>query len=118
MDLGALVACDASYKYTYLGKEGKHDKIRFEVSLLKARLADAKAMPGQLGFKLKKFELKKSRGEGVVLFDRATGRVVSSAGELRMDAALVVDVLGQQLDVGMSQREKTTVKITDTNPLR
>ena len=110
-------SCDASYRYTFQGKEGEYDKIRLEVTLLEGKPSVPRARPGNPSSKVKKVQLKEGRGEGVLLFDRAAGRLVSWSCELRIDAALVVNIAGNEIDLEISQWQKRTIKITGTNPL-
>jgi hypothetical protein len=117
-DYSPVYSLDVTCKHTYLGKQGKTEKVLVEITEVKLGPLTANPPPAETPFKVKKVKLKSGRGSGVILFDRATGRLVSSVGEVTIEADITLDIAGQQTVVELWQTEKTTIKITDTNPLR
>jgi RNA polymerase sigma factor (sigma-70 family) len=109
MDLG-MGKWRTSYKYTYLGKRGKLDRIRVDVTM------DAQAAGETPAFKIKAGRVK-AQGTGAIDFDAARGRVVSLELEQKMTAKLTASIGDQDSPVDMEQTEKITVRTTDTNPV-
>jgi len=63
-------------------------------------------------------DLKSDPGTGVILFDRAKGRIVSMTAEHNLQGSLDIDIGGMKTTIELEQRQKTTVKNTDQNPLK
>jgi RNA polymerase sigma factor (sigma-70 family) len=111
----ALQGFDATYQYTYAGREGELDKIRV-VCQLKYQLRD----PGKSeGFpvSIKNVDLKTSKGSGVIFFDRAKGRIVQSEMNLTLEGPMTMILDGKEAQVNLRQTQKTQVRTTDANPL-
>jgi len=62
--------------------------------------------------------MKCTEGTGILLFDRAKGRSTRLDMNLKLEGSLSVEIGGQETLVGIVQTQKTTVKTTDTNPLK
>jgi RNA polymerase sigma factor (sigma-70 family) len=115
-ELGPLGQCRATYRYTYLGREGGLDRIAIRVeSALKGRppAEDGVGLP----FTFKKGEWKCTEGRGTLLFDRDRGRVTRLDLRLRIEGRLTIEIGGQESPVEMSQTQTITVRTTDTNPI-
>lgn len=114
LDMGFLGVCQTTSKYTYAGKEGKLDKIQVETTL--AGLPNAVDTPN-LAFSIQDGNVK-SEGNGVILFDRAKGRVVRMELEQKMEGELTITLAGADRKVDVVQRQKTIVKTTDEPPFQ
>jgi Family of unknown function (DUF6263) len=98
LDLGPIGTYEAKHKYTYEGTDGKLDKIK-----LRSTLEFQPPAEGGEGapFKIKKAAVN-SDGGGVMLFDRAQGRVVSLEFTQKVEgAATVVDASNHQVQVDL-----------------
>jgi hypothetical protein len=114
LDMGVLGLCQTTCKYTYAGKEGKLDKINVETKL--AALPAAVDGPN-LAFTIRDGNVK-CEGTGVILFDRAKGRVIRMVLDQKLDGELSVAIAGVDRQVQVRQTQKTTVKTTDDPPLQ
>jgi hypothetical protein len=113
-DAGPVGKWAGAARYTYQGKDECYDKIAVETTLkYEPPATDAAAT-----FRLKELRLGRAGGPGVILFDSTRGRLVRSAVEVRIEGTFIVASGGLETEVWLSQRQKTTIKITDTNPLK
>ncbi len=113
LDLGGVGQYETTFRYTYQGRDGGLDKIGVETSLKYV----APAAAGGLPFTIKKADLKSSRGDGVMLFDRDKGRVARLEFSQNVEGTLTIEVGGQDTDVKLDQTQKTSLRTTDDNPL-
>jgi hypothetical protein len=111
---GSVGEFQAEYTYIYEGKEGDLDRIRVEVALKDPSPTDRDGAP----FKVKKADVKRSEGAGLVLFDRDRGRVVRQELNLTLEGKLTAVLNGQESEVELSQTQKTTLRTMDANPLQ
>jgi RNA polymerase sigma factor (sigma-70 family) len=114
LDLGALGAYRATYQYTYLGREGKVDRIQVAYTLAEQRPVGGDA---GLPFPIKKGKVTHTRGTGTILFDRVRGRIASLELDLRLEGELTIGNAREEAQVQLVQTQTTTVKTTDTSPL-
>jgi hypothetical protein len=112
----ALGTYDTARTFTYQGKKGMLDRIAI-VTAQQYQPPKA-AKDRELPFKVVRADLKSTAGKGVVLFDRELGRVASAEEELILEGTMVVEFAGQESTVTLSQRQRTTTQVTDTNPLK
>jgi hypothetical protein len=115
LDRGVLGTWDATRRFTYRGKEGQWDKITVTTSQMHTAAKPSEAP--DLGFKVIKSDLKSQSGSGVVLFDRTAGRLVSAEEVFSVEGSLLLEVAGQETKVALSQRQRTTLRVTKTNPV-
>ena len=101
-------------KYTYEGQQGQVDHIKVESSLTYLTPKEQRGLPFQVEGTLKS---PKDSSSGTVWFNRALGRVVRAVYYVRVEGTLGVDIGGLKTIVEMNVDQKTTVEITDTNPL-
>jgi hypothetical protein len=111
----SLQGFDATYRYTYAGKEGPLDKITVNTQL-QYKVRDPGKSEG-LAASIKNIDLKASDGTGVILFDRAKGRIVRSEMTLTLEGPMTMILDGKEAVVNLKQRQKTWVRTTDANPL-
>jgi hypothetical protein len=113
-DLGAVGSYVGSWQYVHMGKEGKLVKLKADA--LKFEYQPS-AGGGGLPFTVKSSNLKAKNATGVILFDPEKGRLHSAEMSMDMEGELTIDVGGQESKVELSQTQKTTYKVSDTNPL-
>jgi hypothetical protein len=101
--------------YTYQGRQGKYDKITFVTH--GQALSPSPDPPRDAPYKVKKTKLKAAIGSGVILFDRASGRLVSSVEDLAIEGTLLLDIEGNEIDMDVALRQKRTIKVSDRHPL-
>lgn len=120
LNMGPIGKYETDYTYTYEGKNKneKFHQIKVDTKL-KYTPPDSKAQP-QLPFKITKADLKsdKKGTTGTILFDTDKGRVESSDMKLHLTGFLDIDIGGQSTKVNLDQTQTTTVKTTDTNPVK
>jgi RNA polymerase sigma factor (sigma-70 family) len=115
VDLFNLGKLDATYKYTYEGKEDGLDRIRVDTSL-EYRAADAGDR--DLPFRIRKMEIDRSEGGGFLLFDRKKGRVARMELNLKLMGPLSITIGNySEADVILEQTEKIILRTTDANPV-
>jgi hypothetical protein len=119
LDMGPIGKYKTTYTYTYEGKDkDKKDLDRIKVTAkLDYSAPDPKKSP-QLPFKIQKAKLDSKKASGSILFDPKAGRVVSSEMELELDGELTIEIGGMSTKVDLNQKQTTTVKTTDTNPVK
>jgi hypothetical protein len=101
------------YKYTYIGQEGKLDRIKIE-----STQDWQQPVGGDDPESKTKQSNVKGVGTGTILFDRLKGRIVSLDLTQKLQGKLAITAGGNSAVVDMSQTQKTTVKTTDVNPLK
>jgi hypothetical protein len=71
-----------------------------------------------LPFKILKADLTSKESSGEVLFDSEKGRVDGFNLTMKLAGTLTIEIGGMSSDVTLDQTQTTTVKTTDTNPIR
>ena len=118
LNLGPIGSYDNSYEYKYEGKENKLDKISVKTTLkYTAPVEPAGGGAGPLPFKIKSAELTSKDSKGTILFDSAKGRLESSTTELTLTGKLTIEIGQQPTVVELTQKQTTTVKTFDKNPI-
>ncbi len=118
LDMGPIGRYENTYKYIYDGADkDKKGKIKVETTL-KYFPPDEKATGGGLPFKIKSASLTSSDAGGNILFDPEKGRVDESNMHVRLNGDLKIEIGGQETAVKLDQTQTTTVKTSDTNPLK
>jgi hypothetical protein len=117
LDMGPLGRCTLPYEYTCAGTEGKFVKFKVDNGGFKYEAASGDA-GNVLPFKVRQANLKTRKSGGSILFDTAKGRVDSSEMVLELEGKLSIEVGGQVTEIELSQAQKTTVRTTDTNPVK
>jgi hypothetical protein len=72
---------------------------------------------GGLPFKITNSDLQVTRSDGVILFNSAKGRMVSSHSEMDLEGNLYIQIAGMITPVELMQTQKITVKNMDKNPV-
>ncbi len=109
LHLGPAGEYKGRLRYTYLGPEGKLDRIRVESTLKHQPFAGTdKKLP---------FEVKKGTiaggGTGVLLYDRRRGRIVRKEWSWTLEGKLIVAIGGQETEVSLTQKHSTRVETSD-----
>lgn len=111
----SLGALNIKRNFTYVGKKGSLEEIKFDAKLLKHEPPAGNA-GGALPFTLKKLDLNKFTTEGTVLFDGAKGRVDSSNATVTMNGKMTIEIQNMETTIDLQQTQKMAVKTSDTNP--
>jgi hypothetical protein len=120
IEMGPLGRYDNNYKYTYEGTgQDKLDTIKIDVTTKYVPPPDTAMNVGEgtLPFKIKKGDLKSSSSSGTVKFDNAKGRVESTDTTLEIKGDLDIEISGQVTKVELTQKQTTSVKTLDKNPV-
>lgn len=117
LNLGPIGRYQTTYKYTYQGKDGTRLKLAVEPVLTYHPPMNGESTT--LPFRISGGSLKTDQGStGVIRFDAKSGRVESSELLVKLKGTLAISIGQQETDVELTQTIKTTVKVTDTNPLK
>jgi hypothetical protein len=118
LSMGPIGTYNTSYKYTYEGKDGKLDKIKVDTTLdyVPPGPNSSTALPFKITDKGTKLESKKANG--TIWFDNEKHRLDHSEMNMVLEGTLTIDISGMASAVNLTQDQKTTVKTTDTNPVK
>jgi hypothetical protein len=117
LDMGPIGSFDMNNKFTYVGSlDKKLHKI--EVDSILNYIPPAPSAGGALPFKILKADLSSKESKGDILFDSDKGRVDSSTMTLRLIGTLSIEIGGKSTETALDQTRSTTVKTTDTNPIK
>ena len=115
-DMGSVGRWTMRWLYTHAGKEGRYIKLKLDA--VKVEFAPPKEdAGGALPFKITGTEFKTKNTSGVLLFDPDKGRLHSVEMGMDLEGDLTIDVGGQASAVHLIQSQKTTWKVSDSNPL-
>jgi hypothetical protein len=120
LDMGPIGKYENTYEYTFEGpdKDKKTlNKIKVDTTL-KYVPPDEKVASGGLPFKIKSATLASKNAGGTILFDSEKGRVDESNMKVELSGDLKIDIGGQETAVKLDQTQTTTVKTSDTNPIK
>jgi hypothetical protein len=113
--LGPIGSYDATYDYTYEGRDKDLDRIKVAITL---KYTPPGAMEGGgLPFRIKSADLATKDAGGTILFDSKAGRVASVELSVKLKGKLNIEIGGMASEVELDQSQKTTVKTSETNPL-
>jgi RNA polymerase sigma factor (sigma-70 family) len=112
LDLPSGVVYEATYRYTYEGREGKLDRVAIKLE----RIQVSGQADKDLTFRIGRSGLRPLDGSGVLLFDREKGRTVLLDSTWTLGGRLQIEIGGKEAVVNLKQREKITVRTTDTLP--
>jgi len=115
-DRGPIGQYLTHYQYTYQGRTGELDRIKFKTTL--DYTPPRTAPKAELPFTILKANLKSRDGSGVAAFDRALGHIAQASLDTRLAGTLVIEIGGLSTEVDLDQTQRTTIKITDSDPLK
>jgi hypothetical protein len=119
-DMGPIGSYENKYKYTYEGKDkdnAKLDRIKVATEVKYVKPKDD-AVSGGLPFKIKEATITPKKADGFILFNPEAGRIEASEANLELAGNLKIEIGGQTSSVDMTQKQQTTVKTTDANPIK
>jgi hypothetical protein len=117
LDMGPIGTFDMNNKFTYVGSlDKKLHKI--VVDSILNYIPPGHSWGGALPFKILKADLSSKESKGHILFDSDKGQVDSSTMTLRLIGTLSIEIGGQSTEAALDQTQSTTVKTTDTNPIK
>lgn len=115
LSMGPLGSYDATYEYTYQGKEKKDsaelDKIEVKASI--KYKAPESAQAGGLPFKIESGNLEAKEVSGVLFFDSQKGRLSSSDMTVRLAGKLTISVGDQKAEVELEQSQTSKTETSD-----
>jgi hypothetical protein len=122
IDMGPLGKYENNYKYTFEGQGAdKLDLIKVDTTTKYVpppdTAMDQATGAGALPFKIKSGNLKSTSSSGTVKFDNTKGRVESAEMALEIAGDLDIEISGQTTQVKLTQKQTTTVKTLDKNPV-
>jgi len=114
--LGPIGTYENNYTYKYVGSDEKTkaEKIEVETQLVyKAPAGEDAGLP----FKIKSADLKTKdkQASGVILFDLAKGRLVSSETSLKLSGTISIEIGTTSTTVELIQDQETKVKTADAS---
>jgi len=115
-DRGPIGQYLTNFQYTYVGRTGALDRIKVKTTL--EYTPPTAAVQADMPFTILKANLKSRDGSGMVLFDRARGRIAHASLDSRLAGTLLISVDGMNTEVELVQTQRTTLKTTDSNPLQ
>jgi hypothetical protein len=117
LNMGPIGTYENNYKYTYQGTEKDKAKIKVETTL-KYTPPDEKTPSGGLPFKITSASLASKNAGGDIVFDAKAGRVEESTMKVELSGDLSIEIGGQKTAVKLDQTQTTSVKTSDTNPIK
>jgi hypothetical protein len=117
LSMGPIGAFDMNYKFTYVGSLDKKLQ-KIEVDSILNYIPPGPNAAEALPFKILKADLISKESKGNILFDIDKSRVDSSTMTLRLTGTLSIEIGGQSTGTAIDQTQTTTVKTTDTNPIK
>jgi hypothetical protein len=72
---------------------------------------------GGLPFQIKKGELKADKVTGTVTYDAKAGRIADSTMQMDLGGNLTIDIAGMETNVTLTQKQTSSVKTMDTDPV-
>lgn len=115
LDLGPIGTYETKYEYTLDSIDKDVAKITVKTDLKYVKPSDAAATG--LPFKIKNADLKTKEATGTILFDIKAGRLQSMDMDMTLEGKLDIEVTGMTTQVDINQKQKTTIKTSDTDPL-
>jgi hypothetical protein len=113
MPLGPVGTLKLANQFTYLGKTKDGAKIGLTGT---ATYTPPKGDQEGAPFKITKGDLKAEKIKGTYLFDPTRGRLVKIEQNLRLKGKLTVEVMGQTIEMEMTQDATGTVRVLDKAP--
>src|SRR5262245_5601763 len=117
LNLGPIGRYETTYKYTYEGKEEGSLKLKVDpvMKYHPPMSSDSTALP----FRIKAGTMSSDQGStGVIRFDPKTGRMETSELLINLKGTLTIEIGNMETDIELTQAQKTTIQVTDTNPLK
>jgi hypothetical protein len=117
LNMGPIGTYENTYKYKFEGTKDKKTTIKVDTTLKYTPPAENTASGG-LPFKIKSASLASKNAGGNITFNPDAGRVEESTMKVEMNGDLNIEIGGQNTAVHLDQTQTTTVKTSDTNPIK
>ena len=114
LNIGPIGSYENTYVCTFKGKDSKEqnlDRIAVRPSV-KYKAPKANEI-GKLPFKIRGADLRSTRSEGTVLFDRNKGRVHNAYMKLDVLGTLELEIGGKETEVDLQQTQETRLEFSD-----
>jgi Family of unknown function (DUF6263) len=112
LNMGPIGSYKTKYTYT-LAKDGK----KIDVTGTMDYSAPKSDAAGGLPFQIKSGELKAEKVTGTVTLDQKAGRIADSTMQMDLAGKLTIDIAGMQTDVTLTQKQTSSVKTFDSDPV-
>ena len=106
-----------SYKTKYSYAIRKADPNKIDVTGSMAYTAPKSGEAGGLPFTIKAGTLTADKISGTITIDPKNGRIAESNMEMVLTGNLTIDIAGMDTKVDLTQKQTSTLKTTDTNPV-
>jgi len=113
LNMGPIGSYKTQYTYTINPK----DKNKIDVSGTMDYTAPKTDAASGLPFIIKKGDLKADKITGTVTLDPKAGRIADSTMQMDLTGKLTIDIAGMETDVTLNQKQASSVKTLDTNPV-
>ena len=110
--LGPIGNLKASNVYTFQGEERDGALITFKGTMAFVPPKNA----GDAPFKVVKSSLKSDDGRGTLVFDPVKGRLVRTTNSLTVRGSMTIEVMGNELEMGMVLEQTTKSRVLTRNP--
>jgi hypothetical protein len=114
LNMGPIGSYDTTYTYTLDPKE--KNKVNVTAQMKYSAPKDDKDASG-LPFKIKKGDLTAEKASGTVTIDPKLGRVADATMQMELKGSLTIDIAGMETTVELNQRQVSTLKTFDTDPI-
>ena len=114
MNLGGIGKYDTTYTYTRDKGDPAKVGVKAEVKYSAPRRGGDAGLP----FKIVKADLRSDHSGGNVTLDPENGRIAEATLKMGLKGTLTIDIAGQETQVELAQTQMTTLRTTETDPLR
>jgi hypothetical protein len=115
-DLGAVGRWVGNWQYVHAGKENKLIKLKLEAIKFEYQ-PPKEGAGGAIPFRVTSSNVKVKNTAGMILFDPEKGCLHSAEMKMDMEGDMTIDISGQETKLHLVQTQKTTYKVSDTNPV-
>jgi hypothetical protein len=114
LPMGPLGNIKMKNEYTYKGDEADGSLLTY-TGTLNWQAPKEGAGFGDL-FKISKANFKSDNVRGSIVFDAKAGRLVRSSNSMTMSGTMTIDVMGNELEMSMTQDTTSTLRVLRKNP--
>jgi len=114
LPMGPLGNIKLKNEYTYKGSEPDGELLTFTGTLSWMAPKDGAGF-GDM-FKISKADFKSDNVRGSVVFDAKAGRLVRSSNSMTMSGTMTIDVMGNEIEMSMTQDTASTMRVLRKNP--
>ncbi|MBY0229338.1 MAG: hypothetical protein K2W96_08680 [Gemmataceae bacterium] len=116
LDMGPIGKYDNTYSFEYVKATGDKHEIKVDTNL--AYTAPGEDKRAGLPFTIKSATLKSGKGKGdnIIIFDAAKGRLEKSTMEVKLTGELSIDIGGSTTKVTLNQTQTSVIEALDKLP--